>query len=330
LIALIACPAIGQATQPAAEPIAEPVPEQNEAPRQPPVGLLTPIPENGNLPPILGMLDGPSESELRFRAAARKYAQQINVIRHKYFGPVRVQRIRDEGISQLREFTDPASFRPLITELAGEQDDVRLALVDHFANQRDMGQAALAWLAIHDDDAAIRHESSKRLHSPATPQVLSVLNSGLRSREDSVATNAAGVAGNLNVLQAIPLLIFAQAIVNTPEQPAGDLAWIAIETQRAYVAGLQPIVGNASGAFQPIIGTVSDGVVMRVVDAVAISYRTEIHTTLVAMTSNDWGQPTSQLGYNIDDWWRWYNTQYVPFKNEQALEASLAVEPPKQ
>jgi hypothetical protein len=312
---------VGQTTQPVESDA------QADDSRRPPTGLLTPIPEAGEVPPILGMLDGPSECELRVRAAARKYAQQIKLIRHRYFGQIKVQRVRKEGLSHLVEFTDPASFRPLIEELAREQDDVRLALIAHLANQGDPGQAALAWLAIHDADSAIRHEALNRLTAPASGSVLSVLNSALRSREASVANNAATAASTLNVVEAIPLLIFAQAVANPPTEQVGDLAWIAIETQRTFVSGLVPVTGDASGAFQPIISTVSEGSVLRIQDAVVISYRTEVHTTLVNLTTNDWGQPTAQLGYNIDAWWRWYNQQYLPRKNQQRLEAQLAAQP---
>ena len=66
---------------------------------------------------------------------------------------------------------------------------------------------------------------------------------------------------------------------------------------------------------------------MRVVDAVVVIYRTEIHRSLVAMTTDNWGRPTDYLGYDINAWWSWYNTQYVPYKNEQARLAKLAEHP---
>jgi hypothetical protein len=299
-----------------------------DEPRRPPAGLLTPTPETGNLPPILGLLDGPTDGELRFRASARKYAQQIRQIRRKCFGPIKVQSIRDQGISELYEFTDPASFRPLLTELADENDDVRLAVLNHLADQGGYGQAALAWTAIYDRDAAMRNEAIKRMTRPASPPVLGILDSALRSRQDSVANSAAAVAGSLSVLEAIPLLIFAQAVASPAAQNTGDLAWIAIETQRSYVANLQPVVGDASGAFAPVIGVVSEGSVLRVVDAVVVAYRTEVHASLVSMTSGDWGQSTEHFAYDLDRWWHWYNEEYVPFRLARAYEANLASDPP--
>ena len=84
------------------------------------------------------------------------------------------------------------------------------------------------------------------------------------------------------------------------------------------------MVGDNSGAFQPVMGIVSDGVVMRVMDAVVISYRTVVHEVLVNMTSSDWGQPTEPMGYNIKSWWEWYNTKYIAFKQVQAEQAAAA------
>jgi hypothetical protein len=253
----------------------------------------------------------------------RQYAKQIRVIRYKYLGRKKVESIRAEGIEQLREFTDPAAFRPLIEELAREADDVRLAMLDHFAEQGDTGQAALAWVAIHDRDAAIRDEAARRMSTPAPGAVLMVLDASLRSTKHAVANNAGMLAGTLGALETIPLLIFAQAASQTVGN-SGDLAWIAIQTQTAYVQNLQPVVGSGAGAFEPVIGVVSEGTILRVVDAVAIIYRTAVHSSLVAMTTEDWGQSTEYLGYNMPAWWEWYNTHYVPFKNDQARRAALA------
>lgn len=315
------------ATQPAEQPPATVTPPPStdsdaEIARDPTVGLLTPI--EGGLPPIYHKLTEMSAEELRYRAKARKYAQQIRLIRHRHFGQIRAAEIRAAGTAQIREFTDPAAFRPLIDELERERDDVRLPLLDHFAEQGDHGQAALAWLAMFDKDAAIRHEALRRLRAPAADPVLYLVDGALRSRDHKTANAAAELVNALQIFQAIPLLIFAQAQADPPEGRTGDLAWIAIQTQQAYVASVQPVVGDGAAAFAPVVGIVSDGVVMRVVDAVVISYRTEVHNTLVNLTTNDWGQPTEYLAYNIQAWWDWYNDVYVPFKNEQILQAQLS------
>lgn len=299
---------------------------EQDGSRPAPGGLLTPLPETGGVPPIAGMMNATPGDELRQRAEVRGYARQIRQLRHKCFGDMKNENIRAEGIAQIAEFTDPAAFMPLIEELRNEKDDVRLALLDHFAKRGDEGQGALAYVVITDSDAAIRHEATTRLVLPPPAPVLRVLDMGLRSPKDFVANMAGQLAGNLQVLSSIPLLIMAQVAAPPPGEGQGDIAWIAIETQRTYVAGLTPVVGDASGAFQPTIGVVTEGSVLRIHDAVAVCYRTIVHNTLVAMTSNDWGQPTEFLGYNIDAWWHWYNEQYVPHKNAQIDGSNMAAQ----
>ena len=288
-------------------------------------GILSPIPDRGGVPPIVDMLTRPSEGQLALRARSRQFTQQIRAIRHEYLGKIKVPPIRAEGLTQLREFTDPAAFMPLIRELTGEADDVRVGVLDHFATLGDDGQAALGWLAIYDHDPAIRHEALTRMVSPAGLPVLNVLDQALRQHRHEIANNAGFVAGALNALETIPLLIFAQATAD-PVDSQGDLAWIAIATQTAYVQRIEAVVGAGAGGFRPILGIVTEGVILRVVDAVAINYRTEIHRSLVAMTTNDWGQSTEYLGYDMGRWRAWYNEDYLPFKHEQARLAQLAAQ----
>jgi len=288
-------------------------------------GVLTPLPETG-LPPLLELRDGPTDDELAFRAKVRQYEKQINLIRHKHFGSIKVDRIRAEGIAELQEFTDAAAFRPLLTELSSEQDDVRLAVLDHLAGQDELGQAALAWAAIYDHDPAIRHEAERRLVSPASDPVLVVLDRALRSDDDIVANNAGSLAGALNALPLIPVMVASQAAPR-PVQGRGDLAWIAIGRQEVFVTGLVPVVGDNSGAFQPILGTVQTGTVVRIIDAVAVVYRSYIHDSLVAMTTRETGSSTADLGYDVDAWRAWYNSEYLPMIRERIRLAELAKEP---
>jgi len=289
----------------------------------PRVGLLTRLPDRGGVPPIVDMLYGPSREELNRRASARQYKQQLRRIRHLHFGTTRVPELRAEGIERIGEFVDPAAFHPMIEVFGHEQDDVRLAMLDHFMQHGDNGQAALAWAAIHSDDMAIRNEATGRMVSPPAAPALKVLDGALRSNEHEVANAAGALAGSLHAIQTIPLLMFAQATRDPAPQDEGDLAWIAFETQHAYVQNLLPVVGDNAGAFQPILGIINEGIVLRVLDAVVIVYRTEIHQSLVSMTTADWGQSTAHLGYDMGAWWHWYNDEYVPFKNEQAKLRAL-------
>lgn len=289
-----------------------------DRPDDPRFGLLTPLPDRGGLPPIVSLRDGPSEQELASRARARRYEQQLRELQRRHFGRIRVESIRARGITQLREFIDPAAFQPMLEVLMNERDDVRLAVLDHFIEQGDSGQAALAWTAIHHEDDAIRNEAALRMVSPASTEVMRVLDGALRSRYHRVANNAGALAGALNAVRAIPTMMFAQVASDPRGDQEGDLAWIAIQTQQTFVADLQPVVGDSSGAFQPVVGVINEGVVLRVTDAVVIVFRTEVHQALVNMSSRAWGRSTEHLGYDRRAWWRWYNEQFVPHQNERA------------
>ena len=289
-----------------------------DRPNDPRFGLLTPLPDQGGLPPIISHRDAPGEEELASRARARRYTQQLRGIKRRHFGRVRVEKIRAAGRDQLREFTDPAAFKPMLDVLMHEQDDVRLAVLDHLQEQDEAGQAALAWAAIHHGDQAIRNEAAMRLTSPASKPVLRVLDDALRSDYHRVANNAGTLAGALNAVQVIPTMLFAQVASDPRGDQEGDLAWIAIQTQQAFISDLQATVGDSSGAFQPVVGVFNEGVVLRVMEAVVIVYRTEVLQALVRMTSRAWGESTEHLGYERAAWHRWYNEQFVPDVNERA------------
>lgn len=259
----------------------------------------------------------PSQEELDLRAKIRAYRKQIGVIRRDYLGPIRIEKRRQEGLDQLAEFTDPAAFKPLIDILEGEKDDVLLFLLDHFKAQGEMGQAAVAWLAIHHDDSAIRNEARKRLTKPADDPVRAVIENALKDHDPDVANLGGQLAGFLDIHDAIPLLILAQAD-EVPLREEGDQAWIAIGQQRVFIQALIPVVGDNSGAFLPVPGVVQSGVVLRIHEAVAVIYRTEIHIVLVNMTSQAMGYSTEYLGYDFERWKDWYNNEYLPHQRRLA------------
>ncbi|MFO0873666.1 MAG: hypothetical protein U0575_06800 [Phycisphaerales bacterium] len=314
-------------TVPQATPVHVAPADPKARPDQPPRGAVAPIPSTGAVPP---MYDPSSTSDARamaLRADARGYRRQIASIAHRCFGSKRSDRARAEGIAELREFTDPAAFRVMVDVLAREGADVQLALYEHLASQGADGQSALAYAAIRQGDSRLRDDAISRLVRPPSDDVLREIDFGLRSDTHAVANAAGFVAGQLNALGAIPLLIFTQATEDRVGQ-AGDLAWIAIGTQISYVANVVPVVGGSAGAFQPVLGVVNQGTLLRVMDAVAVTYRIDVHNSLVAMTSADWGQSTAGLGYNMKEWWTWFNETYVPFKREQSLAAELAKSDP--
>ncbi len=310
-----------------------PIPAGTETPpgiaNDPRYGLLTPLPESGGVPHIVELMNSPSDAVLAHRARERGYARQIRDIRRKHFGSMRKKEIREEGLHQLSEFIDPASFKPMIEELSEEKDDVREAMLDHFASSGENGQAALAWVAINLEEDAMRNEAIRRMVSPPAGPALKVLDASLRSPTHRIANNAGILAGTIGAVEAIPLLIFAQTTFDPLPERRGDIAWIAIVTQQPYIVNIQPAVGNHSAAYQPVLGVVSEGVVLRVHDAVVTVYRTDVHWALTLLAGKDWGGSTEHLGYDIRAWWQWYNNEYVPYKNDQARLAELEQLPPK-
>ncbi len=285
---------------------------------QVPANLLVPLPTRGGVPPMVAK----SKPAAHSAEAAEKYTAQFRALKSKYFGQ-HTAALRQTGLTQLRAYTDAASLEPMWTVLQSESDDVRLAVLDHLAGRASAGQALLARIAVHDKNSAIRAEATRRIAQPPTESVLQVLDESLRSNEHVVVNNAGLLAGNIHAIEALPALIFAQFSQDT-QTSEGDLAWIAIGTQRSYVQNLVPVTGDNSGAFSPVIGQVIEGVVMRVADCIVTTYRADVHNSLISMSSFDTGTDTSYLAWDMRAWARWFNQEYVPMKQREARELAAA------
>lgn len=283
--------------------------------------------------------------------AMRLYAEQqkrriavekeLKKLRHKYFGSMEVVEIRQTGIAKLREYTDPAIYPSLIEIFKSEGDDVRSALVDHFADRKtEAGDAALAWMAVYDRDAAMRKSATDRLLArrkqlggvPDTVKM--VIEGSLKKENDQVVSAAGQLAQGLNVLEAIPWLIAAQfgggggssstnnALSGVDRK--GDLAWIVIGKQIAFVSDLTPVVSDSAVGFDPTISVITEGVVLRIQDAAVTTSRTEIHNVLIDMSTKDWGKSTGGLGWDPNAWKKWYAEEYRPFLVARAETAKSA------
>ncbi len=60
----------------------------------------------------------------------------------------------------------------------------------------------------------------------------------------------------------------------------GQRAWVAVTTQMAFVSGLTPVTGDASGAFAPQVGVVNDGFVLDVEGVISSDRRYVTMTVL--------------------------------------------------
>ncbi|MEM7754817.1 MAG: hypothetical protein AAF297_04175 [Planctomycetota bacterium] len=277
----------------------------------------------------------PSQDELAayraLQAERRGYERRLKTLRATYFRGVRNTETRQIGMRLLRAFDDPAAFELLAELFIPEGEDVRDAVLDHFAGQQTgEGDAALAWEAVYGEDEASRKAALERLGSVASvrgvdPLVVDVTRSGLRESATQPAVAAANVAASLKLFDLIPLVAAAQVAAQGDGERRGDLGWILIGTQRTFVADVQPVVSDNAVAFDPQLAVISEGTLLRVSDAFVAVYRVEIHRTLIGMTGEAWGQSTAHLGYDAGAWKAWYANEFVPFLEAKA-EAKTELE----
>ena len=285
-----------------------------------PPSLTTPIPASGGLPYAVDpRILNPSQPA---GASQSGYERSANDFVRTSFG-VRRGTTRQESLAKIANWKDPASWQALWDAMGKEKDDVRLAMLDHLATQGPLGQAMLAKIAIRSEQPEMRNEATRRISRPVCDEVIAIIDLGLRDSRHLVVNQAGTLAGRVDAFAVIPALIFAQVTADENKQK-GDLAWIAQGTRTNYVANVQAVVGNGAGAFQPVIGSLQTGVLMRVHDATVYTYRSDVHHSLVALTSRDSGQSTADLGWDMKRWWQWFNTEYVPMKQAQAANQSAS------
>lgn len=278
-------------------------------------------------PAVVTVVD-PADPALRPLADANRrrveLERELNRIRTRYFANIRNTEIRQAGLSKLREFTDPAAFPSLLKVFRREKEDVRGAILDHLADLgTEQADATLAWAAVFDHDAGFRAAATDRLIRRARGAggepsfyVKSVIARGLASGVDGEVSSAARLAEALRLYEAIPMLINAQISGRAARVGGGggdaSLASILIGKQQAFVADLTPVVGDSAVAFDPTLDVVTEGVYLRVIDAVVLTYRVEVHNALVGLSSAAWGRPTDGLGWDNAAWHEWYAKELKP------------------
>ncbi|MCC6970393.1 MAG: hypothetical protein IT434_09245 [Phycisphaerales bacterium] len=280
-------------------------------------------------------------------AAQREYAaakkkirvmeQELRKLRRAHFGTIKRVDIRQEGLAKLRTYTEPSIFASLIEIFRNDSEDVRTAVLDVFSDARsDSGDAALAWVSMTDRDAGIRAAALDRLQrrlaevGGVSDRINLVVLRGLRSGDEKQMAAAAELAGNLGLYEVIPWLISAQ-VGQSPGRGGGgsssnqgDLAYILVGQQIAFVSGLTPVVSDSAVAFDPQVSVAYDGTLLRVHDAAVTTYRTEVHNALVGLSSRYMGRPTVGMGWDQDKWWKWYQDEFLPLKKARAAEKTAA------
>lgn len=318
------------ADDPAATKPSKPMVEIKETPASDPLSRLAIDPDSP---------EGKAIS--KFNRERRELEKKLLQIRYKYFR-AQVAKVRREGIEKLSEFNNPEQYATLINVFEGQGEDVEDALLDMFAaNASDRGDAAIAWCAVFGKRDGLREMATQKLGKrlamqPKVPaRVLSVVIGGLRSSNDQEVINAAMLAGALSMYDAIPFLIPAQVgQTAAAADRQGDLAWIAIGKQVAYVADLNPVISNGAVAFDPVPGVVTEGALLRIQDAVVTTvYRGDVQIVLKRLGGEYTGRPVPELGFNTDKWWDWYREEVVPqriarekLEREKAQKEAAAAE----
>jgi hypothetical protein len=249
--------------------------------------------------------------------------QNVRKIYATFFKRNRNEQTRQRGWEELAAYAHDERVYPLLIDLFEREPTAsRNELLDFFTESAGpQAQTLLAWVAVFEtDDIEHRDYASAMLAgligSEGEPDngAQTVMAMGLKSGNDEHIEAAARLVRTYNLLRAVPLLAQAQLQPRSSGRDVrtGALAQIVVGTQQAFVADLTPVVATSAVAFQPTIGVVSSGTVLRVMDAVVYEYRTNVHKILVDMTSAATGQRTGRLGYDADAWRDWYARELEP------------------
>lgn len=270
-------------------------------------------------PPSPPASPGPATTVPRLSVAEAERA--VRKIYATYFKRSRNAAMHERGWVELEPHIADSRVSPLLLELFGSaRPELRESLVEAFVAQAtDQADIVIAWVAVFDDEQSLREYAAGRLvervgEDEPTVGVQTVLAEGLKSPEDTHAVAAAQLIRGFELLRAVPMLAQAQALPrNTVDDVrTGALAQIVVGTQQAFIQDLTPVVATNAVGFQPTVGVVSSGTVLRVLDATVWEYRTEIHRVLVEMTTAATGTSTARFGYDANAWIDWYTRELKP------------------
>lgn len=332
----------------ACSPPASPTADEPQAPPSPSAARPAPqgddsfVDTSGVPEWIARIAEDPSSPESKKYAAQRKtrlqLERELKKVRAEYFRATKNAETRQVGISKLRQYTDPALFPLLVDLFKNEDRDVRAALLDHFVDQEtDEADATLAWGAVFDDDPWYREEAQSRVQKRVkqvgrtSDRVKWAAAAGLKTSSERVIASAAQFAQHMHMYDAIPAMINMQvggggggagsgAGFGNGGDPGTSLAYIMVGTQQAFVSDLTPVVGDNAVAFDPTLSVATEGVVLRVIDAVVITYRTEVNAALIALSTEGWGgRSTASMGWDNAKWRFWHANEFVPHRRNVEL-----------
>ena len=202
---------------------------------------------------------------------------------------------------------------------------VRRAAFAALAREPQVGQPRLVQFAIEGEDP-VRQRAFDALPSELSKQALEELIRHLASDREMHINRAASIASGYSNAAAtlIPALVSAQ--YDAPTAKRGDEAWIAIGKTVSYVQNQIPLVGDASTSFQPVVGTLYEGSLLRIMESMVEIFRTEVHLSLDTMIEEATGVPPPPLGYDEDRWMGWYREEFPRLAAEHRAQRALELE----
>lgn len=271
---------------------------------------------------VAEMADQDSEAVRLYRARQgelRKVERELRRLNATYFRTRHVE-TRQIGMYRLREFTDPIAFPAMLDVFDNAGEDVRAAVLDHLAGlEHPDADTTLAWASVFGDeewrtDAQDRLVARVQAEGGVSDPIKFIVAGALSKHNEEEVVAGAQVADLLSIYEVIPQLINAQVGGGSAEAREGNgaLAFIVIGTQVSYVSDLTPIVADSAVAFDPQLSVVTEGVLLRVDDAVVVTYLPQVSRVLNRLGSSLTGERTDGMGYDLAAWHKWHDEVYLP------------------
>lgn len=265
--------------------------------------------------------------------------RELKKLRAKHFRNQRYTPTREAGVIALRrDYAQPWMFPSLIEVFAEERDEDVVSTVCGILRDSatDFGDRGLAFVAATTTEDTWRAHTTLALAARIKSNfgrppagAVAVFQAALQSG-DTHAMDGAAVAGQaLSLIELIPYIIptqpgaGGQGGAGGTGRQRGPLAWIAIGTQKSYVADLTPIVSQGAVAFDPTPGIVTEGTLFVVNDAVVTWSPRVVTGALTNLASAATGEDASnlrgRLGMRFESWKDWYFST-----GKEAIEKKLA------
>ncbi|MBA4028450.1 MAG: hypothetical protein C0475_04845 [Planctomyces sp.] len=263
-------------------------------------------------------------------------SKRLHVLVTHFFRPRSGPIVHEVGPALLKDYTDPRLFEAMLERFDLTSDDSQWVLLDHM---RRLGtpesEAAIAFAAVIDRDGPLaekaaqtlvrmardRAESGGDLAPPRPVQEL-LARALARPNYRNAASRAGEIAASLRLLDALPMMIAAQAGRRVGDRDGRRArAFIAITQQTPFVADLNPVVGDNAVAFDPVIGVLTTGTVFSVGQTAVISagtasaFNPRLLRATQELASFGWGgRAVEHLGASDDRWRSWLSAEFKPYR----------------